>query len=321
MELHDRGVYMKVGFHSCSFNLTEESPVWPLIESLQKHGHEVVLLNSDEAQWSKGQLSFPSFTYSEPLDAFISYPVEAENFSAYMDQVKWLSDKYPSPTAFHAQEITNSKTLMAEVLQTNDVPMLPSYNAENVWEKEKVLSDIAAGKKYVFKVDHGGSGEGIIKITNVKDALEFMETYDSSISTFLMQEYLDLSRPDGTSADYRAVVVGDQVVGGIMRTTKPGEWRTNNSLGSTNEAYEFSEAVKKDAVNAMLSAGLGFGTVDLLIDPHTGKHYICEINDGVDMSMLKPTNNPKTLSDLIASMMESRYSSIPTQTTSIEPTY
>jgi len=61
-------------------------------------------------------------------------------------------------------------------------------------------------------------------------------------------------------------------------------------------------------VRVMKAAKLDFGAVDLLIDPKTGQHYICEINDCAGTTSIEMCHAGLNLADEVVAMTEEKYS-------------
>ena len=197
---------------------------------------------------------------------------------------------------------------MATTFEAGGIPILPSVDGSVLQNKERMLNRIKEdGDHLVFKEDFGGSGQGMIKATSLEEAEAAFHAYEQTGHPFLVQPYINLKTPDNRSIDYRAIVVGNKVLGGLKRTTQPGEWRTNNYLGSQNTPHTFTPQQTADAVKALQAADLGFGSVDIAIDPQTGQHFIFEINDGMDMGHLSKANPEIDLPGTIIQMREERY--------------
>ena len=83
-----------------------------------------------------------------------------------------------------------------------------------------------------------------------------------------------------TGYDLRLVVAAGQVVGATERVARPGEWRTNVSLGGTRRPTRPSRDACALAVTAATLIGADLVGVDLL--PATGGFVILELNGAVE---------------------------------------
>jgi ribosomal protein S6--L-glutamate ligase len=80
--------------------------------------------------------------------------------------------------------------------------------------------------------------------------------------------------------DLRLVVAAGTVVGAIQRIARPGEWRTNVSLGASRHAVEPSGEALALGVVAAEAIGSDLVGVDLL--PVDGDHIVIELNGAVE---------------------------------------
>jgi RimK family alpha-L-glutamate ligase len=80
--------------------------------------------------------------------------------------------------------------------------------------------------------------------------------------------------------DLRVVVAGGRVVGAIERIARPGEWRTNVSLGGRRRSTAPPDSACALGVRAIAAAGLDLGGVDLF--PYHGTYVVLELNGAVE---------------------------------------
>jgi len=154
----------------------------------------------------------------------------------------------PFPKTYHAHTLSNYLTLM---------PII---------EKE-------AGFPLVVK--HRSSGKGA-KIFKVEDRLDLENLLtdlneDNKLGRYYIQEFLKLE------ADYRVLVIADQVVGAMLRIPKKGDFRANFSLGGTVKPVELTEELKTLAAKAAKATNCNFGGVDIVYTKE-GKPYLLEVN-------------------------------------------
>lgn len=76
----------------------------------------------------------------------------------------------------------------------------------------------------------------------------------------LVQAYV----AEAEGSDYRAFVLGDRVVAAMKRTAKPGDFRSNISIGGAGEKVILKEEEQKLAVRASQALGLQMCGVDIL---------------------------------------------------------
>jgi [lysine-biosynthesis-protein LysW]--L-2-aminoadipate ligase len=81
--------------------------------------------------------------------------------------------------------------------------------------------------------------------------------------------------------DLRLIVAGGQVVGASERIARPGEWRTNVSLGGSLRPAEPSPEARSLAIAAAAAVGADLVGVDL-IPLEGGGHVVLELNGAVE---------------------------------------
>lgn len=80
--------------------------------------------------------------------------------------------------------------------------------------------------------------------------------------------------------DLRLVVAAGEVVGAAQRVARPGEWRTNISLGASRHPAEPSPEARALGAAAAEAIGADLVGVDLL--PVSGGHVVLELNGAVE---------------------------------------
>jgi RimK family alpha-L-glutamate ligase len=80
--------------------------------------------------------------------------------------------------------------------------------------------------------------------------------------------------------DLRVLVACGQVVGGVERVARPGEWRTNISLGGSRRQVGLPEGARELAIAATQAIGMDVAGVDLL--PVGGSYVALELNGAAD---------------------------------------
>jgi RimK family alpha-L-glutamate ligase len=83
--------------------------------------------------------------------------------------------------------------------------------------------------------------------------------------------------------DLRLVVSGGTVVGAVSRLARPGEWRTNVSLGAVRVPVDPPEAARQLALECAAAAGADLVGIDLL-PGDDGGYTVLELNGAVEFT-------------------------------------
>ncbi len=155
------------------------------------------------------------------------------------------------------------------------LPFPKTYHAHTLSNYLKLIPRIEKECGYPLVVKHRSSGKGA-KIYKVDDRLDLENLLselneENKLGRFYIQEFLPLA------ADYRVLVVADQVVGAMLRIPKKGDFRANFSLGGTVQPAELTGELKDLAAKAAKATNCNFGGVDVVYTKE-GKPYLLEVN-------------------------------------------
>lgn len=162
---------------------------------------------------------------------------------------------------------------------------IPQPNVKVAFTPEAALEAIEElGYPVVLKPTVGSWGRLLAKI-NDRDAaeaiLEHKETLGSyQHSIYYIQEYI--KKP---GRDIRAMVVGDQTVCAIYRSSS--HWITNTARGGEGESCPVTPELNDLCVAAARSVGGGVLAIDVLEDPNRG-YLVNEINHTMEFHSLAP---------------------------------
>ncbi len=166
------------------------------------------------------------------------------------------SNTYVQSSA-EAFQVCNHKFYTVKVASSIGIPTPDSSLSVSPSVAEKIVK--RSGFPTVVKLLSGFGGKGVMLINSeeeFKPILETLQVFKEFIST---QEYV---KADAT--DYRALVVGKEVVG-IRRVGAKGDWRANVSTGGKAEFVELDENIVKMALSAAELLGADVCSVDFLL--------------------------------------------------------
>lgn len=122
------------------------------------------------------------------------------------------------------------------------------------------LIKLVGGAPLVVKLLEGTQGKGVVLAETNSAAESVIDAFREMDANILVQEFIKEAR----GSDIRCFVVGDQVVAAMMRTAKPGEFRSNLHRGGTAKIVEITKEERQAALDATKALGLNLAGVDLL---------------------------------------------------------
>ena len=168
---------------------------------------------------------------------------------------------------------THDKLLTARVLEG---AMIPTPRTEHI-AGEKHLLGIAP--PLVVKPRFGSWGACVFRCDTVRELVHVLRDVQTTPwfrkHGALVQELLP---PLGH--DLRLVVAGSRVVGAVERAARPGEWRTNVSLGGTRRTIVPSAGACDLALRAAAACEMDLVGVDLF--PVGEAYVVLELNGAVE---------------------------------------
>ena len=112
----------------------------------------------------------------------------------------------------------------------------------------------------ILKLLSGTQGVGVMKVEKVSDVGPIIDTLVELKQLILIQSYIP-----NPGEDVRMLVVGDEVVGAMVRKAGPNEWRSNIHLGGRGIPYRNTESEGEMAVRAARAVGVEIAGVDMIM--------------------------------------------------------
>ena len=120
------------------------------------------------------------------------------------------------------------------------------------------------GPPVVIKLLEGTQGIGVVLGETMASAKSVYEAFRGADVNILVQEFIQEAR--GT--DIRAFVIGKRVVGAMMRTGSPDDFRSNLHRGGTAKKVKITPEERSTATRAARVLGLNVAGVDFLRSDH-----------------------------------------------------
>ena len=141
---------------------------------------------------------------------------------------------------------------------------LPVTGFANSARQAEEMIKMVNGPPVVIKLLEGTQGIGVILSNTMSSAKSVFEAFRGAKINILVQEFIK----EAGGADIRAFVVGNRVVGAMMRQGEPGEFRSNLHRGGSTRQIRITPEERSTAVRAAKVMGLNVAGVDLLRSNH-----------------------------------------------------
>jgi tetrahydromethanopterin:alpha-L-glutamate ligase len=170
-----------------------------------------------------------------------------------------------------AVEAAVDKYLTLSMLDLAGIPVPPTWAGESATEALDVFN--ALGGDVVVKPLFGSEGRGLIRISDAELAWRAFHAIERLNAVLYLQRVV---RHPGH--DLRVFVLRGSVLGVMRRHARPGEWRTNVSLGGKAEPCRLDPEAERLALAAARAIGAEMAGVDLIADLDLGRLVVLEVN-------------------------------------------
>ncbi len=169
-------------------------------------------------------------------------------------------------------------------MQILDHYAIPIPKTAFVCRKEDLAqaAKLVGGFPLIVKQPVGSFGNGVTIVESMRALKSFL---DWNVPIHLLQQYVKYSK----GKDIRVFVVGNKVVGSMMRSAKKGEFRSNIELGGVGKSVEITEEEASIALRAVQALDLSYGGVDIMRSK-TGP-LVLEVNSNPGFKALEQVAN------------------------------
>jgi ribosomal protein S6--L-glutamate ligase len=127
----------------------------------------------------------------------------------------------------------------------------------------KAALQAVGGTPVVLKLIQGTQGVGVMLLQTPIAVKSVLDTIWGLEKDVILQQFI----AEGAGRDYRAFVVGGQVVAAMMRTAPEGEFRSNIHRGGEGRLVRLPRSYKRAAIESARILGLDIAGVDLMEGP------------------------------------------------------
>ncbi len=172
-------------------------------------------------------------------------------------------------------ELCDDKMLTHIALADSGIPMPDTLPGMLCYSPDEKIQENAAdavidalGLPVIVKLSYGSLGSGVYKADTKIDLLRLMERV--KLQPHLFQRYIGTSR----GKDMRVIVIGGEVVGGIIRASDT-DFRSNIGLGAHAVKADVPPDIRAYAIKAADILGADYCGIDFLLGETP---MLCEVN-------------------------------------------
>lgn len=154
--------------------------------------------------------------------------------------------------------------------------------------------EMVGGPPVIIKLIEGTQGLGVVLAETKSAAESVIQAFQGLKANILVQEFI--AESEGT--DIRCFVVGDKVVGSMLRKGREGEFRSNVHRGGSAHAVKITPEERSTAVRAAKVMGLKVAGVDILRSNHGP--LIMEVNSSPGLQGIEKATEKDIAGKIIA---------------------
>lgn len=164
---------------------------------------------------------------------------------------------------------SRNKIRCLQLLATNGIPIPPTVIAQSAHELKEMVP-LVGGMPVLVKLLHGRPG---VMVCETPASLEAsLEAIFALGQDLLLQQYVRA----GHGQDFRALVVGGEVIAAVRRKPRAGRFQRTLGRGASYEPVTLPPAFERAALTAARLVGLEVAAIDLL--EHEGAPLVFEVN-------------------------------------------
>lgn len=196
---------------------------------------------------------------------------------------------------------SRDKLLGHQLLGQHGLGMPTTAFAKSTRDTKGIL-DLVGGSPVVVKLLESTQGRGVVLADTRKSASALIDAFRGLDAHFLVQEFVK----EAGGSDIRAFVVNGKVVGSMMRTAAPGDFRSNVHQGGSVKTIRLKREERRQALKAAKILKLDVAGVDILRTQAGPK--ILEVNSSPGLQGIEKA----TGTDIAGAIIEGIESNVPT---------
>lgn len=195
-----------------------------------------------------------------------------------------------------AIESCDNKAKTFQILAENGIRLPKTILAPFVYQEQKLSEEYYAmlerelSYPMILKEHYGSFGMQVYLVENEESLKNRIQTLSNK--GFFFEKYVKESK----GRDIRVVIVGNEIVGAMLRTNQD-DFRANITIGGAGKEISLTKEQEDMALRAHKILGLDFSGVDLLFGKNE-KPILCEVNSNVNYLSYENVSG-KSVSDAI----------------------
>ena len=236
-----------------------------LVESAEKRGHQVTVLNYTKCHliMEKGKPSiFYEGEYIKDIDIII--PRIGASVTPFGAAVIRQFGLMGVPTLLTSTSLIRSRDKLRtmQMISKSGIGIPKSVFARHPKEEEvKNLIKEVGGTPVILKLLEGTHGTGVVKADSISSAKSAVEAFSGIKQDLIVQEFIE----EAGGKDIRAFVVSGEVVGAMERSSDVDEFRSNLHKGGSAISVTLDKKTKMTAIEVTKHLGLKVAGVDLMM--------------------------------------------------------
>lgn len=236
-----------------------------LVESAEKRGHQVTVLNYTKCHliMEKGKPSiFYEGEYIKDIDIII--PRIGASVTTFGAAVIRQFGLMGVPTLLTSTSLIRSRDKLRtmQMISKSGIGIPKSVFARHPKEEEvKNLIKEVGGTPVILKLLEGTHGTGVVKADSISSAKSAVEAFSGIKQDLIVQEFIE----EAGGKDIRAFVVSGEVVGAMERSSDVDEFRSNLHKGGSAISVTLDKKTKMTAIEVTKHLGLKVAGVDLMM--------------------------------------------------------
>ena len=233
-----------------------------LKEEAKKRGHDVRVINYAKC-YVKVEQSKPVVRYEgEDLGTYEAIiPRIAQSYTRYGAAVLRQFEMQGIYSTATSIAITRSRDKLRtmQLLSRAGVGIPKTLFASETSSFDDLIEQ-AGGAPLIIKVARGTHGNGVVLAETTKAAKAVMQAFFVENVSFLVQEFVK----ESAGTDIRALIVGNKVVGSVIRQSLDDDFRSNTHQGGVGKPVKLTEEERRTAIKAARAMGLPVCGVDMM---------------------------------------------------------